>query len=272
MLFLLLSIACSVLIANLLMLFNRKKQINMLPVFLGNYFVASIYSFASLPANTTYPGGFDLWFGVLCGALFLGNFWVFQRCIVSNGLSLSVGVMRIAMIVPVLLAVLVFGESLSVWNKLGIVLGLAAFGLKTNPKELHKLLWVLALFILSGLTDASLKIYKELGSGAEPVFLYIIFSAAFLFTLLAILLGKVSIPYISILYGFILGIPNQLSTLFFLKGLAAVPAAIAYPVVAVSIVLFSIISDIIFWKKRVGWRDAALWLLLIVSLLLLNWR
>lgn len=270
MLFLLLSVLCSVLIANLLMVFNRHGKHGILPIFLGNYFVASVYSYFSLPEGAVFPGGFDLGLGILCGALFLGNFWVYQRSIVFNGLSLSVGAMRIAMIVPVLLALLVFGESLSGWNKAGIIIGLAAFGLKANPKELHNLLWLLALFAISGLTDASLKVYNELGSGAEPSFLYFIFSSAFVFTLLAIIIGKIPVQTKSILFGCVLGLPNRFSTLFFLKGLASVPAAIAYPVVAVAVVLFSIICDILLWKKQVHWRDAALWSLLIISLLLLN--
>jgi len=78
----------------------------------------------------------------VAGALFLSNFWVFQRSISYNGLSMSVGVMCIAVIVPVLLSVGLFQEVLSVSNLLGIGLGLLAFGLKTRLKELHNLLWI----------------------------------------------------------------------------------------------------------------------------------
>ena len=108
MFYLFLSIFCSVLIANLLMVTGKKAKLNMLPVFLGNYFVASLFSFISLPRSVALPSGFDLGFGVLTGLLFLTNFWVYQRSIVFNGLSLSVGVMRIAMIVPVVLALVLW--------------------------------------------------------------------------------------------------------------------------------------------------------------------
>jgi hypothetical protein len=75
---------CSVLIANILMLVGRWGQISMLPVFLGNYFVASFSSFFTMPQGIALSG-FDLGFGILTGALFLGNFWVHQKCIVANG-------------------------------------------------------------------------------------------------------------------------------------------------------------------------------------------
>lgn len=272
MLYLILSVLCSVLIANLLMVFKRRGQSSILPVFLGNYLMAAIFSWFNLPPGKTLMPTFDLLLGIATGALFLANFWVYQRCIVVNGLSLSVGVMRIAMIIPVLLAVLVFRESLNWWNVLGICAGVAAFSFQADLRELRKLLWIVGLFAVSGMTDASLKIYKELGSGVEPAFVLIIFYSAFVFTLLAIGLGKVPIALKSVLLGCLLGLPNRYSTVFFLNGLDSVPAALAYPLVAVSIVLLSIASDLVFWKKRAILRDALLWGLLVLSLVLLNMR
>jgi len=73
-----------------------------------------------------------------------------------------------------------------------------------------------------------------------------------------------------VLYGCVLGIPNRYSTVFFLKGLDSVPAALAYPLVAVSIVLLSIVCDIVIWNKRPSTRDALLWALMALSLVLLN--
>lgn len=270
MIYLALSVLCSVLIANALMVFGKRGKLSVLPIFLGNYFVASLFSYASLPAVLPRVMGFDFALGIVAGALFLGNFWVYQRSISFNGLSLSVGAMRIAMIIPVLLSVGLFQESISGYNQLGIVIGLLAFGLKTKLSELHNLLWIIGLFLVSGLTDSTLKIYKELGSGQEALFVYLIFTSAFVWTLLAIIIGKTKVPWQSILFGFALGIPNRLSTVFFLNGLDSVPASLAYPLVAVSVVLLSIVSDLVFWKKKAGLRDVILWALLIVSLLLLN--
>ncbi|MDD3235382.1 MAG: hypothetical protein PHH43_03560 [Candidatus Cloacimonetes bacterium] len=270
MLYLLFSVLCSVSIANLLMVAGSRGKISMLPIFLGNYFVASLFSYSSLPAGTIFPGFFDLGFGILTGAFFLMNFWMFQKNIVQNGLSLAVGVMRIAMIIPILLAVAIFRDRISYLNILGIVIGIAAFSLKTDPKEMHKLLWIVGLFVISGLTDASLKLYKEWGSGNEALFVYIIFSSAFVFTLVALIFNKTTFSYKSILFGCLLGMPNQLSTVFFLKGLDSIPAAIAYPSVAISIVLLSIVSDITIWKKQVARKDSILWAMLLISLLLLH--
>jgi drug/metabolite transporter (DMT)-like permease len=270
MLYLLLSVLCSVTIANLLMRFNRKGRRSILPVFLGNYMVAGIFSFAAMPPRQLNLPLFDLVLGILTGVFFLLNFWVYQRSIVINGLSLSVGVMRISMIVPVIMAVLLFKDRLSVFSIAGIITGLAAFGLRANLSELHNLLWLAGLCLVSGLTDASLKVFKALGSGMEAGFIFVIFGSAFVFTLGAILIGKLPIPLGSLIFGCLLGIPNRYSTVFFLKGLDSVPASIAYPLVAVAIMLLSILSDLLIWKKQAKARDAILWALLIISLILLN--
>ncbi|MDD3523223.1 MAG: EamA family transporter [Candidatus Cloacimonetes bacterium] len=268
MLYLWLSVLCSVLIANFLMVFGRKKGINTMPIFLGNYFIATVFSAFSL--NPAPSSGFDVSFGMLTGAFFLINLWVYQKCIVVNGLSLSVGAMRIAMILPIVISLIFFGETLGVVNILGIALGLMAFGLKAEPGAMRNFLWIMLLFVISGFSDASMKIFKELGSGNESFFVFMVFCSAFVYTLGSIILGKIAFSPKLVLYGFILGIPNRYSTVFFLKGLDQVPAAIAYPIVAVSIVLLSIFSDIFLWKRRPGGKDLLLWILLIISLILLN--
>ncbi len=277
MLYIFLSILCSVAIANLLMLYGRLKhhQDNdprsaMLPVFLGNYLVAALFSFISVPIGGFTLSGFDLGLGISAGALFLANFWVYQRSIVINGLAISVSVMRVAMIIPVLVSLFIFAERLKVINLVGIALALLAFILKPNQSSIRNLLWLAGLFAVSGLTDLSLKLYKEWGSGTEAFWIGIIFSSALLFTLILIIIRKVKLGWLPLLFGFGLGIPNRLSTVFFLKGLVSVPAAIAYPVTASGIVLVSIVSDALFWKRIPARREIAMYCLLAISLALLN--
>lgn len=270
MLYLVLSVLCSVLIANYLMVVGRKGGLSMLPIFLGNYFIASLSGAISMKSAPAVASGFDLGFGLIIGAFFLGGFWVYQKSIVANGLSLSVGAMRISMILPILISLIFFGEELNALNLVGIILGAAAFSFGVNPKALHNFLWIIALFAISGFTDASMKIFKELGSGNEQLFVYLVFSSAFVYTLLSIVFSKLRFHPKYILFGFALGLPNRYSTVFFLKSLDSIPAAIAYPLLAVSIVIMSIISDILFWKKRPVGKDYILWVLLILSLILLN--
>ncbi|MCB5252294.1 MAG: hypothetical protein RBR69_03670 [Candidatus Cloacimonadaceae bacterium] len=270
MLYLALSVLCSVFIANFLMVVGRKGGLSMLPIFLGNYFVAALIGAFSMKSAPAVASGFDLGLGLVIGAFYLGGFWTYQKSIVANGLSLSVGAMRISMILPIVISLIFFGEKLSVYNLMGIILGITAFSFRADPKALHNFLWIIALFVVTGLSDGSMKVFKELGSGNEQLFVYLIFSSAFVYTLIAILATKLRFSVKYVFFGFALGLPNRYATVFLLKSLNTIPAAIAYPLLAVSIVIMSIISDILFWKMRPSAKDYILWMLLILSLILLN--
>lgn len=255
MIFILLAILCSVLIGNLLFIFSKSKTHDILLIFLGNYIIASLFSLCTAIPGGLHFSGFDIWFGALAGLFFLSNFIAYQKNIALNGLSLSVGTMRVSVIIPTLVAILFFGDIISLTNVLGIIVIIIAFGYVTETGALNKLVWLVFLFLISGITESTLKIYNELGNANQNPFLFIVFSAAGIFTFLWILIQKRSFHLHSLLFGFALGIPNQLSSLFFLKGLKLIPATIAYPLYASGIVILSILCDIVLWKKVFSYRQ-----------------
>jgi len=248
-LYLLLAVLCSVLIGNLLVVFTRNKDTDIRFIFLGNYIVATLFSLVNAAPQGISFSGFDVWFGVLTGFLFLANFVVYQKNIGVNGLSLSVGTMRVAVIIPTLMAVVWFSDRLGTVNLLGLVIIIAAFASVTDAKSLRNMLWLVVLFLVSGVTESTLKVYSELGNSNQNPFLVMIFASAGLFTLGWIIISKARMNRQSLYRGFALGIPNQLSSLFFLKGLKSVPATAAYPAYASGVVVFSILCDIFIWRK-----------------------
>lgn len=270
MLYLLLAVFCSVLIGNLLVIFNREPHCDLKFIFLGNYIVATAFSIIiALPQSIQFTG-FDIWFGVLTGFLFLTNFVIYQRCIAINGLSLSVGTMRVAVIIPTLLAVLWFSDKMHFANLLGVIVIISAFISITDKKSLRNLYWLVFLFLISGVTESTLKVYYELGSANYNPFLIMIFASAGMFTLLWISLSHSNLNLKSLYFGFALGIPNQLSSLFFLKGLKSVPATVAYPFYASGIVFISIISDILIWRKFFTVKQRLALGLLVCGVILIN--
>jgi multidrug transporter EmrE-like cation transporter len=249
MIYLLLAVLCSVLIGNLLVIFTHNRNTDIRFIFLGNYIVATLFSLA-----TAFPQGirfssFDLWFGALTGFLFLTNFIIYQKSITVNGLSLSVGTMRVAVIIPTLVAVLWFADKLIFLNLVGIGIIISAFVIVTDTKSFRNLFWLVFLFLISGFTESTLKVFNELGNQNQNPFLIVIFTSAGIFTLFWIAYEKRKMHWQSMLKGFALGIPNQLSSLFFLMGLKTVPATVAYPIYASGVLLFSILCDIFIWRK-----------------------
>ncbi len=272
MIYLLLSVLSSVLIGNLLMVFNQKKGADIVAIFLGNYFVASLFSLSNANLGNCEIGALELGFAILAGFLFLYNFYLYSINIKVNGLSLSAGVMRSAVLIPIMISIFVFYEKLSIEVGLGIAIVLASFWLLSGKSKLGNLIWLLALFLITGGTDLTMKVISEFGRLDQNLYLFFLFSAAFVFTLFWIILQKRPFDNRSILYGFALGIPNQLSSLFFLRGLGTVPASIAFPLVASGVVMISIICDVLFWKRRFVLRQRIAFALLVSGIILINVR
>lgn len=272
MLYLILGILCSALIGNLLILFNRKADVKIFQIFLGNYFLASIFSFFSKTEPLQQIDSFILVLGSITGLMFLLNFIVYKQNISFNGLSLSVSIMRISLIIPTFISVFIFFEYISLFNYFGIAIAIIAFIILGNKNSLHNFFWLLLLFFVTGITESLLKIYDEFGSHDESLFIFVLFFSAFIFNLIWLFIKKAKLHTASFLLGLILGIPNQLTTKFFLLALKEIPASLAFPISASGVVLLVILTDIILWKKKFSKKQKIALILLIVGIILLNLR
>jgi len=159
LIYLLLSIFCSALIGNLLILFDRDKKADILIIFLGNYFLASIFSLFFLKTSISELHKFDIGLGMITGVFFLINFILYRNNIQLNGLSLSVSIMRISLLIPTAISLIFFGDRISLFNYLGIIIILFAFIFVTELRSYRNFLLLLLLFTITGLSDTSLKIY-----------------------------------------------------------------------------------------------------------------
>ncbi len=268
--YLILSILCSAIIANYLKFISQRGGLSFPTVFLGNYFVAAIVSYSINKTPLHQADQFDLVMGALAGVLLIGCFLIYRKSIDVSGLAISVSAMRASLMIPVMLSLVWFGEKLMAWNYLGIVLVLYAFWMLGRKRKVHGLYWILALFISAGVMDSFFKIYKVFGAHSESFFLVIGFSCAFVATLILIAIRRESISIRSFLWGLLLGVPNQLTAFFFMKSLGSIPATIAYPTRAASIVLLCVASDIVFWRLRINARQAIGYAIIVIGIVLLN--
>ncbi|MBN1326883.1 MAG: EamA family transporter [Candidatus Cloacimonetes bacterium] len=267
---LLLSIICSVLIGNLLFLFQKDKKLQILQVFLGNYFLASIFSLTANNTPLAAIRSYDVIIGIMTGLLFLSNFIVYQKNIKVNGLSLSVGIMRISLIIPTVISIVVFSENIMLLNYIGIAVILFSFTFRAETRKLHNLFWIIFLFMITGFTDSMLKIYDVHGLPQDGAFVSILFGSAFIFNLIWIGVQKRKIVWKYFAWGMLLGIPNQLTTRFFLDSLESVKAAIAYPLFASCVVLITVLCDLFLWKKKFRLNEKIAFILLIIGIIFLN--
>ena len=170
-LYLLLSSACSLLIAHLLKL-TQVKGLRTLNTLTVNYLIAFVVAFTigSIQGEEVgfiWPHLSLLGFCVVVGAFFIGNFVAYGKSVHINGVGVTIAAMRLSLLVPVIISIYFYREFLGGWKILGILLVFGSLLLLIPRKKDVKFgnidaSWLLlVIFLVTGLADASLKVYNE---------------------------------------------------------------------------------------------------------------
>lgn len=278
MLYLLLAIASSTLISFLMRLCEKHLK-NQMSMFMANYAICillSLYYQGSLSSG--FPGegaAFTLPAGIITGFLYLASFVLMKYNMKHNGLVLTSTFMRLGVLIPTIMAVVVFREAPGITQIFGIVLALTSIILinfeKDALREGNKKLWLLATLICGGTGDAMSNVFEQLGNpNAKDVFLFTTFFTAFLLAMLLAFLSKKRIAPRDLLIGILIGIPNYYSARFMLLALGNVSAVLAYPIYSVGTIICTALLGIIFFREQVSKKKGIAPGLILLALVFLN--
>lgn len=215
---------------------------------------------------------------ILTGIVFIYNFFIYSKSVDQNGVGISIAAMRISLIVPVLLSTFWYLELLSFSQWIGLVLVfIVLYLLLPEKKSLHKETadsgWMLpVLFVLTGIGDASLKIYEREFSAllSKGEFMGVVFLTAFIVGVLTVLIKREwQFSKKEFLIGACIGIPNLLAATFLIGALERMNGAVVFSAVNVLTVLGGTLVGVIYWKDRFSTLQWVGILLTIVSILLL---
>ena len=299
MVFLALAVACSLSIAVLFKLAER-RDFDRTALLTVNYAAAAALALVLqgvAPAEGVTAGLVGL--GVVQGVLFIGGFWLFSLAIREAGMGLAAGVMRLSVVVPFVASWLVWGETPGTLQLVGLALAGVAFFLVAQPAseppgklgppasgdaagvgpeagEAGRTVGLLALLFLSGgLVDVNMKAFQETFAEAVPIstFLLFVFGVAFLVGAAAVVVGGVRTgrwPRGAVLgWGVVLGLVNYGSAEFLLRALVEVPGPIAFPANSVAIVFGAALIGRVVWSERLSRANVAGLVAAGVALLLL---
>jgi drug/metabolite transporter (DMT)-like permease len=278
------SAVTSVVIAHFLKV-TESQYLNTIRVLTVNYLVASTLAF-----SYTYNIGVQeidveilfqpLLLSVGVGIIFIANFFIYSKSVYHNGVGISIAAMRISLIIPVILSVIWYLESLTYTQWAGVLLVFVILLLLIPQKNKviyrsFKAGWLLILlFIGTGIGDASMKIYEVEYSGiiGKEFFMGIVFLVSF-FAGLCVTAYKKSWKFSrkEVLLGISIGIPNLLTSLFLIEALQLMNGAIVYSSVNVLTVLGGTLLGVICWKDKfstVQWIGIFLTLISIFLLIL----
>ena len=266
--FLLLTVFCSTSIALILKYIDTKKG-EAIVLLAGNYLVASIVGlFFVLIREEVRFSVETLFFGLGLGLLFVLSFFAFAKAISYAGTGLATTSSRLSVIIPILFSIIIYNEKPNVYHMVGflftvITFILFYFSVKGNNQDgegIVKYVLLLLVLIGIGINDFSMKIFKSWRpESEEPFFILFVFSSAFSYSVIYILLKKIKIVKHTATWGLLLGVPNVFSTIFLLAALALIPAILVYPLINVGIIIFTTLLAFFIWKEKLNrWGILAL--------------
>ncbi len=283
MLYLALAVACSLAIAVIFKL-SERRGMNRVALLTVNYAVAFAVAGGLLATGVgavgeglaLSPGLLGL--GVLTGALFIGGFVLFSYAIRVAGMSLATGVMRLAVALPFLASWFVWGEVPSPGQLVGLAVAGAAFFLiarrnapASTASVVHvadpaseradrlRVAGVLALLFLAGGTvDIAMKTFDEAfaATNSRALFLLMVFGVAFaLGFVLVVTRGLRTGAWprgATVGWGIVLGVVNYGSAEFILQAIAQLSGPFVFPVNNIAIVIGATLLGVFVWGERLS--------------------
>ncbi len=261
---------------------NIKNEIAM---FMSNYAVCVALSLMFMDNFNNIFGTekqfITLAFGVVTGILYLGSFVFLKYNMKCNGIVLAATFMKLGVLIPTIMAIVVFGEIPTFLQIGGIAIAFVAIIIihfeeeEGEKSHVNKKIWLVILLVLGGLGDSMANIFDKVGhvSGKDG-FLLMTFVTAFFITFAIVLKGLASgyskIHKEDILYGLIIGIPNYLSCRFLLLAVGVLDAVIVYPTYSVATMVVIAIAGVVIFREKISKRKCIALCLIAVAIALLN--
>lgn len=265
------------------------KRIHPLQAIIVNYLMAGTLGFittssAVTPLNIHAQTWFYL--AVSLGIIFISSLFVIAETTAKQGISVAQVANRMAVVVPISIAILCYNDPFTVSKAIGILLAILAVYLVSHKEESSKnpqkwwWLFPLVIFICSGIIDSSINYAQRvlLSNNDFDAFLSTIFSTAFIIgsmvLLYQLLIKKERFQPKAVPAGIILGTINFGTMYFIVCALNAniLEPSVLFPINNLSILTLSTLFSVLCFKEKLSiknWIGIGLSLLAILILGLL---
>ncbi len=274
--YLILAILSSAMVS-ITMRLSEKYITNKMAMFMSNYAICIALSAAFIDWKNASAGlGMPaLTLGIISGVLYLVSFIFLKYNMQHNGIVLSSTFMKLGVLIPTVMAVVVFREIPKWTQVLGI--GISVFAIiiihfeKEALQESNKKSWLLLLLVLSGVTDSMANIYEHVGKPeGKDGYLLITFAMAFVLATVFACRDKNKMTRKDLLFGMLIGIPNYFSARFLLLALGSVDAVLAYPMYSVATMIVIMLAGVLAFREQLSKKKAVALVMIVVAVCLLN--
>ncbi len=233
-----------------------------------------------MKAGTFSPAGSAGWavfIGIPSGVLYFAGFIYLQKAVSDSGVSLAGSFSKMGVLVPMLLAVVLWNEIPTGMQWLGISLALLSI-LLTNIDLTHPAgamagfkPVLLMLFLAVGLSEFSNKVFQRYGVlEMKSLFLFFVFTTALLISVWKVLRQKKKIKASHILTGIAVGVPNYFASFFLILSLSRLKTAIVFPIYSAATIVLISLAGRLFFGERLKARERIAVGFTVAALVLVN--
>ncbi len=285
MLYLLLSIVCATSLTIILRLFD-KWNIRSQYGIVFNYLGCCLTGFLSMPDKSMIshiPQWNGWWICLLLGLGFMIVFILIGKSVKLLGVTTTSISYKLSFIIPAMVAILFYGDVLTIYKSIGIILAIFAIYFITKQREEknetiipNKNLWLLPILIFAGAgsLDAFFNFIQRnyVPNGFDHIATITVFAGAFLSGLLRFGMQKEMYQLKNVMGGIILGIPNYGSLYFLLQALKhpVYPPSTLFPLNNLGIVCLSAIAGLLLFKERFTTSKIIGFMLTVASIIIIG--
>ncbi|MEN8789024.1 MAG: EamA family transporter [Flavobacteriaceae bacterium] len=246
----------------------KRYEINTVHAIIINYITACLVGILLYDGHTTLDDvPFKSWFegSLMLGILFIMIFNLMARTSQQLGVSVASVATKMSLVIPVVLGIWLYNESLGLIKIIGILMALTAVyfsSVKKSNLEVRANNWYLPFFVFlgSGIIDGSIKYLQEYHVSKEdfPIFSSSVFAAAALSGILYISIRGIRVrnkwKFRDLAGGVALGVPNFFSIYFLLRALQSsqMNSASVFTINNVAIVMLSTLLGIALFQEKLS--------------------
>jgi drug/metabolite transporter (DMT)-like permease len=248
------------------------KNINAFQAIIINYMVAGTLGFITTKSSVTPLNVFEqtwIYVAVGLGIVFVSSLFVIAEVTARSGISVAQVANRMAVVIPISIAILFYGDNLSLAKVIGIILAIASVYLvshkQSGGKPVQKLWWLfpLVIFVCSGIIDSSINYAQRflLNENDFDAFLSTIFSTAFVFGFIVLLyqltIKKEKFQAKAVPAGIILGAINFGTMYFIVMALNSniLEPSVLFPINNLSVLTLSTLISVLIYKEKLSFKN-----------------
>lgn len=262
----------------LLLRVSQRRGHNLIATIATNYSIAAvILSVAIILRGDWVASVFTLVFGALMGLSFLMGMMILTISYSQKGVALTSSILQLAILVPTLMSIIIWGETTREVQSIGILLAVVSLPLLSVKKQVSAsldrviILTTIANFVINGMNMSVGKILIEAGyADQQLMFFFTLYVSAALGAVLLVVKKGTKLTTVDIGVGSLIGGLNALLNLAMVAALTLMPGSIAFPFSSSLGLLITVMLSIALLQERIHTINAIGIVMSLAAVVLIN--